>query len=103
MYHPNVNLYKYTRKIRLLNVKIYITQGFFLIKQLKRNQPISLLEVIPGEGVKYVRSPSTYAIATKTNYKLHTMLIKLPSGVRKVFSLFSIGSPGPNPLSGTKY
>jgi len=103
MYHPNTNFYKYTRKIRLLNLKIFIYQGFFLIKHLKRNQPISLLEILPGDGVKYVRSPSTFAIATKTNYKLNTMLIKMPSGVRKVFSLFSIGSPGPNPLNGTKY
>lgn len=103
MYTLNSPTDDYLINLNFLGSKIFIKQGFFIIKQLKRNQPISLLEVTPASGIKYARSPSVFAFGLKTNHKLNTMLIRLPSGVRKVFSLLSLGSPGPNPLTGNRY
>jgi large subunit ribosomal protein L2 len=36
-------------------------------------------------------------------FKRNTALVILPSGVRKVFSVFSIGSIGPVPITDSKY
>jgi ribosomal protein L2 len=38
-----------------------IHNGFSILKQLPRNKPISLLELVPGKGIQYVRSPGTSA------------------------------------------
>lgn len=71
-----------------------IHNGFSLLKQLPRNKPISLLELVPGKGIQYVRSPGTSAKMPKKDWKLNTGLLRLPSGVRKIFSTFSIASLG---------
>jgi ribosomal protein L2 len=67
---------------------------FFLIKQLPKNQPVSLLEIIPNRGVQYVRSSGSIAKILKMDSRVSTSLIKLPSGVKKVFSTHAIGSVG---------
>jgi len=51
---------------------------------------ISNLEVLPGKGVQYVRSAGSFAKITRLDTFNHTALIKLPSGVRKFFSLYSL-------------
>lgn len=105
-----VRMYRVTVNLRLLwakqffeNRHRFIQQSFFIIKQLNRNRPISSIEVLPGVGIQYVRAPATSAFITKKNYQLNTALVRLPSGVRKVFSLLSLGSSGPNPLVINKY
>ena len=62
-----------------------------------------MLELLPGEGIKYIRSPGTTGHLIKIDQKLNTALVKMPSGVRKVFSVFSLGALGTNPFSDNKY
>jgi large subunit ribosomal protein L2 len=51
---------------------------------------LSLLELYPGLGIQYVRSPGTFARFIKINWSNHTALISLPSGVHKSFSIYSL-------------
>jgi large subunit ribosomal protein L2 len=44
-------------------------------------------------------SPASKALLHKVDLKLNLTLIKLPSGVHKVFSNFSVGSLGYQPFS----
>jgi ribosomal protein L2 len=103
MYHLSDNVIKLKNKLDLMSSKFFIKQDFSLVKSLPRNKPISLLEPLPGTGIKYVRSPGSAASITKMDFRTSTALIKLPSGVRKVFSVFSLGSLGQNPLSNNRY
>jgi ribosomal protein L2 len=66
----------------------------FILKQLPLNSNTSLLELLPLKGIQYVRSSGSSAVILKSNTKSNTALIKLPSGVKKVFSLFSLASLG---------
>lgn len=74
------------------------TSHYSLIYALKAFRKISNLEVSPGVGVQYARSAGCWAKITKFDYFHHTAMIKLPSGVRKFFSLYSIGAYGPSAL-----
>lgn len=56
---------------------------------------VSNLEVRPGRGVQYVRSAGCSAKIVKFDYSQHTALVRLPSGVRKFFSFYSILVIGP--------
>ena len=56
---------------------------------------ISNLEVRPGQGVQYARSAGCSAKIIKFDYSQHAALVKLPSGVRKFFSFYSILVLGP--------
>jgi len=67
---------------------------FHILKDLPRNVPISLIELTPGKGVQYVRSSGTSAKMSKRDWRLNIGLLKLPSGVKKVFSTFSLASLG---------
>jgi ribosomal protein L2 len=99
MYNFTRNLTKYKNRLHLIGSLFFINQGFFIIYQLPKNQPISLLELLPLQGIKYVRSAGVKAMISKVSRDTNTALVKLPSGVRKVFSVFSLGSPGNNPMS----
>jgi ribosomal protein L2 len=103
MYKLTTNIMKLKNKLDVNSKYRFITQTIFLLKQLPRNQKISLLELLPGEGIKYIRSPGTSGHLIKVNQKLNSALVKMPSGVRKVFSIFSLGSLGINPLYDNKY
>jgi len=65
-----------------------------LVMYLPKNKPISLIELLPYKGVQYIRSTGVFGIVLKMDLRIHTALIKLPSGVRKIFSVHSIGSVG---------
>ena len=67
---------------------------FFIIARLPKNKPISLIETIPTKGVQYVRSTGSAASILKMDSRIGTSLIRLPSGMKKVFSTYSIGSLG---------
>ena len=74
--------------------KEFIKPTFGLLVRVKLLTKISLLELYPGSGVQYARSSGTSAKFIKTDLKNHTALIRLPSGVRKSFSLYSFVSIG---------
>jgi ribosomal protein L2 len=103
MYKLNTNILKLRNRLFLESRFSFITQSIFLVKQLPRNQKICLLELIPGDGIKYIRSPGTSGHLLKLDVKLNTAFVRLPSRVRKVFSFFSLGSPGVTPFSDNKY
>ena len=65
-----------------------------LVMYLPKNKPISLIELLPYKGVQYTRSTGSFGILLKMDLRVNTALIKLPSGVRKVFSTHSLGSAG---------
>jgi large subunit ribosomal protein L8e len=71
-----------------------IQASFFILRQLPRNQFISLIELYPNKSVEYVRSPGSKAKMLKMDTRTNTSIIKLPSGVKKVFSIYSIASLG---------
>lgn len=98
----DLKIKQYVDNILSLNRLFLIEHLYFLLYQLPRNKPISLLEVLPGDGVKYVRSPGSKAYMNRKNYKLNTGLVKLPSGVRKIFSTLSLASEGENPINNNK-
>lgn len=83
--------------------KLFIMQGFFSINQLPRNRHISMLELRPGLGIQYVRSPGSFGKMTKLDPRKSMALIILPSGVKKIFSCFSLGSVDKTPQNTNKY
>jgi ribosomal protein L2 len=91
-----------TEQLKSMYPHAIIDQYFFLIKQLPKNKAVSLLEILPGKGVQYVRSTGTAARIVKMDSRISTSLVKLPSGVKKVFSTHSIGSVGPVSLPENK-
>lgn len=91
-----VNQLKFTEK------HIMINNSFFLIKHLPKNQQVSLLEVVPGFGVQYARATGCSAKIVKMDSRVSTSLVKLPSGVKKVFSTYGLGSEGPVALVDNK-
>lgn len=102
LYKFNVNVKSLANKLTIDFKQAFIEQGFFLLSHLPRNKPISLLEILPGRGIQYVRSPGTSARMTRVNRQLNTGLVTLPSGVKKIFSIFSIASLGSNLLPESK-
>ena len=82
----------YSNKYDYLSTHISIPQLFFLIIQLPKYKHISNLEVFPQSGIKYVRGIGCGAFINKVDKNSGLSLIKLPSGVHKVFSIFSVGS-----------
>lgn len=81
-------------KVSYVKPYITISESFFIIKNLPKNQPVSLLELLPNKGIQYARSTGCKAIILKIDTRTSIGLVKLPSGVKKVFSIYSVGSPG---------
>lgn len=107
MYPPSSSLHdrrnSYASKYNPTSTVFLIPQMMFFIRQLPRNQHISLLELKPLVGISYVRAPGSYAVMTKLDVYTFIALIRLPSGIRKVFSPFALGSAGPNPNKFNKH
>ena len=71
---------------------------YALMYTAKAFTKVSNLELSPGKGVQYTRSAGCFSKITRFDYEQHTALVKLPSGVRKFFSLYSILLLGPSAL-----
>ena len=63
---------------------------YSFIFALKTFKKISNLELIPNKGIQYARSSGSYAKILTLNLARHIALIKLPSGVKKYFSIYAI-------------
>ena len=72
----------------------FINPILFILSYVKRLSKISLIALYPGSVIHYVRSAGTFARLIKTDIQTHTAVLRLPSGVRKTFSLYSIASLG---------
>lgn len=76
------NFYKKLKKIKLKST-------FFMLFQIKKLSFVSCLEIIPGKGSQYSRSSGTKSRIIKFDKDNHSVLVKLPSGVKKIFSYYS--------------
>ncbi len=76
------NIHKKMKKLKIKNT-------FFMLFQLKKLSFVSCLELLPGSGLQYTRSPGTRSRIIKFDSETYSVLIKLPSGVKKIFSYYS--------------
>lgn len=94
------------KKLKLMkstpNKKGFIYQLFFTLIQLPKNQFVSLIELKPERGIQYVRSTGVSSKILKMDSRTGLGLVRLPSKVKKVFSIFSIASLGAVALSNNK-
>jgi len=84
--------YNFLKKYQYLSDFIKIPQLFYLVYQLPKFKLINSVELKPGKGVQYVLSSGSKSVITKISLKTSLALIKLPSGVQKIFSAYSVGS-----------
>ena len=66
----------------------------YIITQQLKNVSLSFLELWPLKGIQYVRSFGSRSHIIKLDTRTGLSLIKLPSGLQKTFSIFSISSHG---------
>ena len=98
-YLPTTDLYKifnftyFSPKSRRMSAYLK-DPSLFLIYKIKRLSKVSLLELFPGSGIQYARSSGSYAKLIKLDLPAHVATIQLPSGVKKVFSIYSLVSLG---------
>ena len=86
------------------NVKnIFKNPMFFILHQIKRNSIISLIELLPHTGVQYCRSSGCKSRLINTDPRKGTALVQLPSGVKKIVSLFSTAYLGQVSIPFKKY
>ena len=88
------NINSFSKNHTYIKPSLNILQLSNLIMQLPKYKNISSLEIYPGKGVQYVLSSGSKSLMTKIDLKTNLSLIKLPSGVHKVFSVYSTGSIG---------
>lgn len=77
-----------------LTPKYWILNSLHIIRSLPKNQHVCLVEIYPGKGIQYVRAAGSKAKIIKMDTRINTAVVKLPSGVRKIFSIYSLGSLG---------
>ena len=94
----NYKFFFYKMK-NLLNISFFIGLLFFFLQY----KVISLLELFPYKGIQYIRSTGVSGFFIKIDLYTKVGLIKLPSGVRKIFSIYSISSLGSISLQSNKY
>jgi ribosomal protein L2 len=73
------------KKIKKFKIKTYR----LMLCQIKKLSKISLLEIYPGAGALYCRSPGSFGKIIKFDSSLKNTLITLPSGIKKLFSFYS--------------
>lgn len=78
------------KKLKRYKIKLLC----LMIGQFKRLSYISLIEFLPGRGSQYCRSAGTGSRIIKFDHKIHTVLLQLPSKVKKIISYYSIAFLG---------
>ncbi len=79
--------------------KIKIKNTILILFQIKKLSYVSCLELLPGKGAQYSLSPGTKSRLIKLDGDTHSVLVQLPSGVKKIFSYYSIAFLGQISLS----
>ena len=82
------------REITNLRPHLKIHQLPNLLIQQKKNHPVSFLEQYPLRGIKYTRSLGSKSSITKLDTRVGLGIVKLSSGLRKVFSAFGLATEG---------
>lgn len=65
-----------------------------LVGIVQQYRKVSNFELWPGKGIQYARSAGSWGRITSRDLSSHTAIAYLPSGVRKVVSIFSVVVPG---------
>jgi ribosomal protein L2 len=86
---------QFYRDITYIKPYIKIRETSYMLLQQKKNSHISFLELIPLIGSQYARSLGSRARIIKLDTRTGLSLVKLPSGIKKVFSAFSLAHEGP--------
>ena len=94
--------WNFTAAAQMNSELLLFKKAFFILSGLPKNKPVSFIEPLPTSGIIYVRSTGSSASILKMNSLTSTALVKLPSGVKKVFSTYSLGSLGSVHLSENK-
>lgn len=76
------NLNKKFKKINFFKIHL-------MLVQIKKLSFVSCLELIPGSGAQYAKSSGVKARIIKFDKLSHSVLVQLPSGVKKIFSFYS--------------
>jgi large subunit ribosomal protein L2 len=79
--------------------KLKFKSIFFMLFQIKKLSLVCLLELYPGAPVRYCRSSGSRGKIIKFDSENHTVLIRLPSGFKKIFSFYSFAFLGKVALS----
>lgn len=69
--------------------KFKIKSLYLMLFQIKKLSFISCLELLPGYGSQYSRSPGTKSRIIKFDKNSHSVLVELPSKIKKIFSFYS--------------
>ena len=85
--------------ILMIKKTLFINNSFYLVLQLPRHSHVSNLEITPYNNFTVSRSPGTFSKLIKIDPRTSLSLVKLPSGVKKVVSIFSVGSLGKSALA----
>lgn len=75
-----------SKKLKILKYKNIL----FMLFQIPKSSFVSLIELYPGRNAQYVRSSGCKAKIIKIDDKTHTALLELPSGIKKIFSYYSL-------------
>ena len=65
-----------------------------ILLMIRQFRKISNFELWPGKGVQYARSAGSWGKVTNRDLVKYTSMVYLPSGVRKIVSIFSLALPG---------
>lgn len=79
----------FTMKLIKKISKVSMKATHFMLFQIKKLSFVSCLEITPGLGSQYIRSPGTKGKIISFDKPTHSCLIKLPSGLKKIFSYYS--------------
>jgi ribosomal protein L2 len=82
--------YNFSKKLRKLRVE----NTFLMLFQIKKLSFISCLELFPGKDSQYSRSSGTKSRIIKFDEENHSVLVQLPSKIKKIFSYYSFAMLG---------
>lgn len=83
------------RELLNYNSNIHISEVPHTLLQQKKNRDISAIEATICKGIQYTRSFGSSSSIIKLDTRTGLGLVKLSSGVKKIFSAFSLASCGP--------
>lgn len=83
-----------SREVLVFKPYIYLDEIPYMLIQQKKNSSISFLESWPGIGVKYTRSFGSTSKIIKLDTRTGLSLVQLSSGIKKIFSAFSLSNKG---------
>ena len=82
------------KEIMILKPFIKINKLPYMLIQQKKNVALSHIERYPLKGIQYTRSFGSEASIIKLDTRTGLSIIKLSSGLKKVFSAFALASEG---------